>query len=996
MAEVDVRAYLQDKGVRIREVPASNEIHVPCWYCGEDEHKRGRLYINVDSSPPGLFSCKLCGESGAFNKIRKHFGDAALDDDGNPFGAKPDNDLLLTNYRLYKDAAEYYHQSLTDQVYSWLKTERGLKAETIVAKKLGYADGTLRTHLEGLGHKHDALVASGLFTAAGVESLAGMVTIPFISYGSQVITIRGKQIGGKYKSLPGSQNLPYNIDSIRGADEVVVTEGEFDALVVEQLGYATMGIPGAQNWKDSFVGYLAEAKRVYICFDNDVAGNSGADKLIASLSPKGRKVEMPPADPGEPKNDPSEWIVKKGHTAAEFRALLMATKSDDSILVGVQEAYEAWTHLEGDPDRKGISTGFEQLDAIIEPGFMPGQVMVILARTGVGKALRDDQRVATPDGWKPIGSLVEGDMVIGSSGKPIMVEGVYPQGIRPMFEVTFSDGVKVVCDEDHLWTVRNKHGSERTVPLKDLIKSGLTYSDGQRFVFVPVIQPVEYSFFQTLPIDPYLLGVLIGDGSFMAGSITFSSMDREIIEKVEEKVGPLGLTVKYAGQYDYRISGKGGSNPLIRSMKSLGLWGKRSEHKFIPDLYMRASVDDRVSLLRGLMDTDGHSGNSPEFSSSSKVLADQVAELVWSLGGVTGWSGKGVRVKSTTHLDHYRVTMTLPMCPFSLPRKVDKWKYKTPTRAMISIRETVPSHATCIKVDANDSLFATEGFVLTHNTIALINMFHRMLNDSTKKIMFVSLEQTRNEWFERAMRVYKFYNLTATTKDVIDYYSGRFMIVDKNRVTEDELVGCVNEFEYELGSKPDVIAVDYLGYWARAFKGEAYERTGAAIMSIKKMAKDLQIPIITPHQVSRAADSARIALTDARDSGAVEETADFLFGLSPVYNTVPDDSGRGATKSVRSSQVALDILKSRHGGVGREIKFTWAPISLVLTPGTEGLMARRAQNEYDWTERKDTPDEVILRHRTGVTDIDPKWVERALEVLEARGEKHELRRPSEG
>lgn len=643
---MDVLDYLRSKGVPLKAAGVHN-VHTHCWWCREDPSKRGRLYINIDPNmrPPGLFHCHLCGEQGAFNKIRKFFGDPPLDDDGNEFG-KDGSSGQDSSRRIavLNAAAQHYHENLTDhpEIYDWLRRERGLTLATIEKHRLGWAVGnTLMQALRGKGFSSEEIKESRLFSASGQEFFQARVTIPYMVNG-QVVQIRGKELAGKYYTPPGDKARLYNIDSVVNAKNVIITEGEFDALVLEQMGYTAVGSPGASVWQESWNGYVEEARRIYTCFDRDDAGDKGRERLTKVLGARVRHILMPEHDPlNEAKNDPTEWIVKKGHTEPEFRALVDA--AGGSLLVTVDEAFAEWKQMEGNPNQVRLKFGYERLDGIIGGGIQPGQVAVILARTGTGK------------------------------------------------------------------------------------------------------------------------------------------------------------------------------------------------------------------------------------------------------------------------------------------------------------------------------------------TIILCNIFHRMLHKQPdKKILFFSLEQTRNEWFERAYKIHRFFNPRATKMDTLDYYRDRFMMVDKNRVTEEEVRIAIEDFVDRLGSPPDVVAVDYLGYWARSFKGEGYQRTTDAIMKLKEMAKDLRIPFITPHQVNRGASNSRLDLTAARDSGAVEETADFLFGLNNVYKKVDDDRGGNEAVDKRTGELALDVLKSRHGGAGQEVRLYNAPLSLTIV-SAESAAAEDARREWAWWERGESPEDCHLRRLTGITDLMPPW-----------------------
>ncbi len=231
----DVYGYLDEKLPWIKRA-SEVEIHAPCPFHGEDPTKRGRLYVNItpDADPLGLFKCHRCGETGGLNKIRKFYGDPILKSD--EYSGKPaTSDRSMEIMGL---AAKYYHERLSNDkykfAYEFLRIKRGLTPNTIQDHLLGWSDGTACNMLVNKGFTHEELIASGIMDKTGRDAFRNMITIPYHLNGN-VVDIRGKDINGKYKTLPGHSGRPYNIDSVQGETVVVVNEGEFDALIAEQL-----------------------------------------------------------------------------------------------------------------------------------------------------------------------------------------------------------------------------------------------------------------------------------------------------------------------------------------------------------------------------------------------------------------------------------------------------------------------------------------------------------------------------------------------------------------------------------------------------------------------------------------------------------------------------------------------------------------------------------------------------------------------------------------
>lgn len=399
--EIDLLAYLQTKGI-FPKYASADEVHTQCWWHGEAPGERGRLYINVgsDSFTQGLYQCKVCREKGNLRTLLRYFGDESLlaEDEGSSHNV----------HQILQAATEFYHSNLEPRHIRYLREERGLSAATIQKHKFGYADGKLFRHLSENGFDLKDMRATGLVavreeaetpnalvlggvkgTGKPYDFLRDCITIPYQVSGNTV-QIRGKQMDGKYLTPPRQEARLFNTDSVWHTDQVLICEGEFDAIVAEQMGFAAVGVPGAGTWQDRWDSYMDGMRRIYTVFDNDSAGNLGASALKEKFGTPLRVVEMPLGeredgtvmDPGE--NDVSEYFGKQKHTKEELSALLDAANRKGTLLITPYQAYEEWLDLQG---KQGFRYGFEELDAYLAPGLIDGQVCVPLAKTNVGKTL---------------------------------------------------------------------------------------------------------------------------------------------------------------------------------------------------------------------------------------------------------------------------------------------------------------------------------------------------------------------------------------------------------------------------------------------------------------------------------------------------------------------------------------------------------------------------------------------------------------------------------
>lgn len=368
---------------------------------------------------------------------------------------------------------------------------------------------------------------------------------------------------------------------------------------------------------------------------------------------------------------------------------------------------------------------------------------LVAADVGVGKALPLDAPVLTPRGWRVMGELHVGDDVIGADGQPTTILGVYPQGERMIYRVTFSDGAAVECDDEHLWftTTTYERNNERrhprghsgqVRPLSEIRASLHAPTRAEKNHRIPVVAPVKFAS-QPVTLDPYVLGVLLGDGCLRRQGVSFTTADEAIARRVAESL-PVDVVVRHRPPYQYSITDARGRcgrarNPVLDVLRAEGLAGKRSYEKHVPNRYLFNDATVRLGVLRGLMDTDGYvdaRGSTAVFTTTSPQLAADVVFLTRSLGGIAiirekrgaGYRHKGERRRGRVAFN-VSVTLPDPLNPFSLHRKAARIRPKSkypPRRYIVAVDPVGMKPAQCIAVSAPDGLFAIDGFVVTHNS----------------------------------------------------------------------------------------------------------------------------------------------------------------------------------------------------------------------------------------------------------------------------------------
>ncbi|WP_396349640.1 PhoH family protein [Geodermatophilus sp. DSM 44513] len=409
---------------------------------------------------------------------------------------------------------------------------------------------------------------------------------------------------------------------------------------------------------------------------------------------------------------------------------------------------------------------YDALHDMVDPESIPrlmqsGTIEVAPLAYMRGRAQPYNSQVLTPDGFVPMGTLQVGDLVIGSDGTPTPVLGVYPQGVKQVYRVATQDGAWTLACGEHLWTVATpedkRRGTTRTLETQEMV--GRLRRGNIRRYELPVVQPVHLAP-QDVPLDPYALGLLLGDGCLTTSTTpAFATADAELVVALDEALD--GIEVEHKSGYDYvlrhRDGGRGGlrvANPVTAVLRRLDLAGTTSATKFVPEEYLHNSAAVRTAVLQGLLDSDGgpvtQRGRTcrVQYSTTSPGLKDGVTFLVRSLGGVVytrpresagrppGLAG-GWPVEYRE--DAYVLDIRLPegVEPFRLSRKKRAYELAgggRPMRFIDSIEPVGEQETLCIQVAAQDSLYVTDDFLVTHNT----------LNDA-----FVILDEAQNTTAEQ-------------------------------------------------------------------------------------------------------------------------------------------------------------------------------------------------------------------------------------------------------
>jgi hypothetical protein len=692
--------------------------------------------------------------------------------------------------------------------------------------------------------------------------------------------------------------------------------------------------------------------------------------------------------------DECEELVKQ--------AISVGTEKDEGV-----DIFHAIEDVLADDFRDPIPTGLVGIDNLMGGGLSKGELGVILAAFGVGKSQPLHSKVLTPNGWTTMGEIKEGDLVISRDGKPTKVVGVYPQGIRPTYKVKFNDGTETLCDEEHLWSVNtinqrnrrtrkdgkiinlgtdNFYRTMKTIEMVDNVKVW----GGRRLNYrIPRVEPVEFEE-KNLLIDPYVLGVILGDGCITEHNHPhFVTKDEEIINEVKSFYDKVSIKEQNR-DIEKEVDGelvlvkrsitKVSFLGIKDDLKVLGLYGCNSETKFIPEDYIYSSVEDRVKILQGLVDTDGSiDGCRIEITTVSKTMASQIREIVLSLGGTASINEKetfydkdGVRVECKLA---YRVNFSFPsnigFNPCRLNRKLCKYNGRTKysdNKFISSIEYYGEEDSQCIMVDNPEHLYVTDDYIVTHNTTLITRMANTAYLDGKNVVQI---------FFEDNVKVIQRKHLTCFTeielselgerKEEVKELLPRFQNLEGNLIlkkmsSDGTTIPHIKQYLRKLissGIKPDIVFVDYIDCIqpTKQFKDE-YSGEGNVMRQFETMLSELDIAGWTAVQGNRSAIGADLVEANMM-GGSIKKGQIGHFILSVAKTLDQKEEGRAT----------LAILKSRFGRDGvvfDDIVFDNGTLTIDTSESTDVSLLQHEKGQK--RKESDFISETIAKKRNSVNN----------------------------
>ena len=631
--------------------------------------------------------------------------------------------------------------------------------------------------------------------------------------------------------------------------------------------------------------------------------------------------------------------------------------------------------------RNRIGTGISSVDGPLNGGLAPGEIGLIVAGSGVGKAVPNYTVIPTPDGFRRVGDIRVGDRLFGKDGRPTTVTDVFPQASeKEVYKVTLSDGRVAECCAEHLWeaTGFGHRRSDTKAVTAECMRTRLERGKG---IYIPVAEAVEYTE-KKLPIDPYVMGVLLGNGCLTCKCLTISSGNEFVTDKVSGILGPGYKFTRYSEKnYNYLLKKDGHLVMTSDFMRELPYLRCTSGEKYIPTQYSTGSVQQRLRLMAGLMDTDGSVGDKGRlsFSTTSRRLAQDVAGLVRSLGMVaTVGCHTRTNKKSTEYIVRIQGDVAMKVKMVTLPGKKErimKWMDAGRRCAMrrtirvLSVEKTGrKTGMTCFKVDAPDHLWLMNDYIVTHNSNAMLNFACENALRGNESL-YITLELSQSTVLARIIAMLTGIRASQISKgtspkameawteserrrfhDLVDRDGRNRRILESIRileytdrhVTPDTLKQDILKWKEERikagidEARLGFVAVDWLNNIDPSTLSMVSKNQNQAYImekvteALRQMGSATGTRVWTAQQAARAAlNKEALTMQDGRDSSGTFNPVDIAMGLAVKKEAEAQVKMYDAKSKVKMDpdrEMVWSIMKDRNSGAtGSCIKFYQGP-----------------------------------------------------------------------
>lgn len=610
-------------------------------------------------------------------------------------------------------------------------------------------------------------------------------------------SVFGKQFGGafrvfapeKYKRTDGEKGVGYRLLNPQGHQLRINFQG-VNAAMSEEFSKDAMYIKGIDYWAPDNDNWARASLNITFSRDcnilqiykrllqlikigkkgtftlDDLAGDDTVTEATAAdranfLKSKGLKASMG----WKSKSRFEQYAKEQGVLDEWYASIDTGAPEVNSTSEDLKKADKQFDDTQySDPNT--VFQDIEDLTRFVAKSDT-ARSLIVCGMGGVGKSLFWGTKVPILGGYTEIGKLEVGDEVYTPSGKLTKVVAKYEHQDKELYEVKLNDGTSFKCDKDQIFHVEimgheGSHGIHN-MTFTDLEAYLRKYP--KRYATIPYCDPIEFEAAE-LPVDPYFLGLLIGDGCLTSGTPMLTNADPDIITGVHKLVLEQyeDLNMVMANDISYRFSRKDESkslgNPLTEGLRELGLQGKDSYTKFIPAIYKRSSIEQRMELLRGLMDSDGYimdTGHT-SYATCSKQLADDVVEIIRSLGGRARVREKHTKSQFGTPCLSYDISFKLPPELGSVVKysklkteryeKVLSKKTWCKKRRIESILPCGTGDTACIAVEDEGALYLIDGFVPVHNTHHITTALKAFGKQGIDWVLHGAMQVTPNSFFK--------------------------------------------------------------------------------------------------------------------------------------------------------------------------------------------------------------------------------------------------------
>jgi len=604
----------------------------------------------------------------------------------------------------------------------------------------------------------------------------------------------------------------------------------------------------------------------------------------------------------------------------------------------------------------GVPTGFSALDRVTS-GWQPSDLVIIAARPGMGKCLAKGTKVVLFDGTlRNVEDVRVGDLLMGDDSTPRRVLSL-ARGRENMYWVRQKKGDDYRVNESHILSLKRSrnegphcHGDVLNIEVRDWLAKGPKFQSNYKGYKVAV----EFAE-KAVPLDPYFLGVWLGDGA--SGNCRITGQDTEIIDYLHEYAEEIGMQVttgvvaNRCNSYGITRGRQGGNiaeYSVQDELRQLGVL----HNKHIPQQYLVNSTEYRLRLLAGLIDSDGHLNvvsNGYEITRKNEGLARQVKFLCDSLGFRTALTKKrAVISKIGYESEVWRVRFygDVDKIPVRVARKkANPWASPVDWRMTgIAVEFDKEDDYYGFEIDGNH-LFLLADCTVTHNTAFVVSAMRNAAVDFKKPVAIFSLEMSSLQLVNRLISAEAELDSEKIKKgNLADYEwaqlnhkisalsSAPIFIDDTPALSIRELRAKCRR----LKSQHDIqlIIIDYLqlmsGGEAGRPGGNREQEIASISRALKGIAKELNIPVIALSQLSRSVETRggdkKPQLSDLRESGSIEQDADMvIFLYRPEYYKITEDEMGNPTQGMGE----VIIAKHRNGSletvqlkfIGRFTKF---------------------------------------------------------------------------